>query len=38
MSGEAADTQNQFFQFMTAYDADYVTPDGRLMIDDPDPA
>jgi multiple sugar transport system substrate-binding protein len=35
MSGEAPDTQNQFFQFMTAYDADYVTSDGRLVIDDP---
>jgi multiple sugar transport system substrate-binding protein len=36
MSGQAADTQQQFFQFMAAYDADYVTPDGRLVIDDPE--
>jgi multiple sugar transport system substrate-binding protein len=36
MSGETGDTQYQFFQFMTAYDADYVTPDGRLVIDDPE--
>jgi multiple sugar transport system substrate-binding protein len=35
MSGEASDTQYQFFQFMAAYDAHYVTPDGRLVIDDP---
>ena len=26
---------NQFVQFMAAYEADYVTPDGRLVIDDP---
>ena len=36
MSGEAADTQIQFFQFVAAYDADYVTRDGRLVIDDPE--
>jgi len=36
MSDETGDTQYQFFQFMTAYDADYVTPDGRLVIDDPE--
>jgi multiple sugar transport system substrate-binding protein len=35
MSGDAPDTQNQFFQFLSAYDADYVTQDGRLIIDDP---
>jgi multiple sugar transport system substrate-binding protein len=35
MSGEASDTQVQFFQFLAAYDAHYVTPDGRLVIDDP---
>jgi multiple sugar transport system substrate-binding protein len=35
MSGQASDTQNQFFQFMAAYEADYVTRDGRLDIDDP---
>ena len=27
---------DQFFQFMAAYDADYVTRDGRLVIDDPE--
>jgi multiple sugar transport system substrate-binding protein len=36
MSGEAPDTQNQFFQFLSAYDAHYVTRDGRLVIDDPE--
>jgi multiple sugar transport system substrate-binding protein len=36
MSGEALDTQSQFFQFLSAYDADYVSPDGRLVIDDPE--
>ena len=36
MSGEAGDTQTQFFQFMAAYDAHYVTQDGRLIIDDPE--
>jgi multiple sugar transport system substrate-binding protein len=35
MSGESIETQLQFFQFMSAYDADYVTGDGRLVIDDP---
>ena len=25
----------QFFQFLAAYDADYVTRDGRLVIEDP---
>jgi multiple sugar transport system substrate-binding protein len=35
MSGEASDTQLQFFQFLAAYDADYVTRDGQLVIDDP---
>jgi multiple sugar transport system substrate-binding protein len=33
--GETGDTQYQFFQFLAAYDADYVTRDGRLVIDDP---
>jgi multiple sugar transport system substrate-binding protein len=33
---EAGDTQFQFFQFLAAYDADYVTRDGRLVIDDPE--
>ena len=36
MSGEAADTQYQFFQFLVAYHADYVTRDGQLVIDDPE--
>ena len=36
MSGEATDTQEQLFQFMAAYDANYVTRDGRLVIDDPE--
>jgi multiple sugar transport system substrate-binding protein len=35
MSGAASDTQVQFFQFLSAYDAHYVNPDGRLVIDDP---
>ena len=35
----SADTSTQFDQFMAAYEADYVTRDGRLVIDDPeDPA
>jgi multiple sugar transport system substrate-binding protein len=29
------DTQNGFFQFVAAADAEYVTRDGRLVIDDP---
>jgi multiple sugar transport system substrate-binding protein len=33
---EAADTENGFGQFQTAYDADYVTPEGRLIIDEPE--
>ena len=36
MSAEAADTENAFGEFMTAYEADYVTPDGRLVIDEPE--
>jgi multiple sugar transport system substrate-binding protein len=36
MSVEAADTENVFHQFVTAYGADYVTPNGRLVIDDPE--
>ena len=34
--GPGLDTQNQFFQFLSAYDADYVAQDGRLIIDDPE--
>ena len=29
------DTSNQFAQFVAAYEADYVTRDGRLVIDEP---
>ena len=36
MSVRAGDTDLQFFQFVAAYDADYVTRDGRLVIDDPE--
>jgi multiple sugar transport system substrate-binding protein len=36
MSVEAGDTTFQFFQFIYAYDADYVTRDGKLVIDDPE--
>ena len=36
MSGGAADTGDQLEQFMAAYEADYVTRDGRLVIDDPE--
>jgi multiple sugar transport system substrate-binding protein len=35
MSAVAADTQDQFLQFVAAYDADYVTREGKLVIDDP---
>jgi multiple sugar transport system substrate-binding protein len=33
---EAGDTTFQFFQFIDAYDADYVTRDGKPVIDDPE--
>ena len=36
MSVEANDTVDQFFQFVAAYEADYVTRDGQLVIDDPE--
>jgi multiple sugar transport system substrate-binding protein len=36
MFPEAGDTDVQFAQFATAYEADYVTPDGRLVIDNPE--
>jgi multiple sugar transport system substrate-binding protein len=36
MSGESLDTQDQFFQFLAAYNADYVTREGKLVIDDPE--
>jgi multiple sugar transport system substrate-binding protein len=35
MSAEAEDTRQHFEQFMVAYEADWVTADGRLVIDDP---
>jgi multiple sugar transport system substrate-binding protein len=35
MSKEGNDTTHAFQQFMSAYGADYVTRDGRLVIDDP---
>ena len=30
------DTRNQFEQFMQAYDANYVTREGKFIIDDPE--
>jgi multiple sugar transport system substrate-binding protein len=36
MSMNTYDTTDQFTQFVTAYDAHYVTRDGRLVIDDPE--
>ena len=36
MSAESDDARTQFFQFVAAYQADYVTRDGRLVIDDPE--
>ena len=36
MSVEPAIPRLQFFQFVAAYEADYVTRDGRLVIDDPE--
>jgi multiple sugar transport system substrate-binding protein len=36
MSAEAADTVDQFLQFIAAYDADYVTPEGQLVVDNPE--
>jgi multiple sugar transport system substrate-binding protein len=36
MSVEAYDTTVEFFQFVAAYDANYVTRDGRLVIDEPE--
>ncbi len=32
----SVDTENGFWQFVQAYEANYVTPDGRLVIDDPE--
>jgi multiple sugar transport system substrate-binding protein len=36
MSAEAHDTRRLFEQFMQAYDANYVTREGKLVIDDPE--
>ena len=36
MSVQSFDTWFGFLQFVAAYEADYVTPDGRLVIDDPE--
>jgi multiple sugar transport system substrate-binding protein len=36
MAVRAGDTDLQFFQFMAAFDADYVSRDGKLLIDDPE--
>ena len=36
MSADADDTYEQLDQFMGAYEADWVTRDGRLVIDDPE--
>jgi multiple sugar transport system substrate-binding protein len=36
MSAGSVDTENAFWQFVDAYEADYVTPDGKLVIDDPE--
>jgi multiple sugar transport system substrate-binding protein len=36
MSAESIDTSNGFWQFVDAYEANYVTRDGRLVLDDPE--
>jgi multiple sugar transport system substrate-binding protein len=36
MSAEPDDTIDQFFQFIAAYEAEYVSRDGKLVIDDPE--
>jgi multiple sugar transport system substrate-binding protein len=36
VSDKATEPTYHFFQFLAAYDADYVTGDGRLAIDDPE--
>jgi multiple sugar transport system substrate-binding protein len=36
VAAEPDDTGDQFFQFVQAYQANYVTPEGKLVIDDPD--
>ena len=36
MAVGSPDTEDGFWQFVEAYEANYVTPDGRLVIDDPE--
>jgi multiple sugar transport system substrate-binding protein len=36
MSAEGVDANEAFLQFLAIYEADYVTRDGRLLIDDPE--
>ncbi len=36
MSATGTDTYIEFYLFVSAYGADYVTPDGQLVIDDPE--
>jgi multiple sugar transport system substrate-binding protein len=36
MSVKGDDTLSEFREFVVAYEADYVTRDGRLIIDDPE--
>jgi multiple sugar transport system substrate-binding protein len=36
MAAEPDETVDQFFQFVVAYEADYVAPDGKFVIDDPE--
>jgi multiple sugar transport system substrate-binding protein len=35
LTADTADTENNFWNFVSAEEADYVTPDGKLVIDDP---
>jgi hypothetical protein len=35
MSGQVSETTFQLFQFLAAWDAEYVTRDGKLVINDP---
>jgi multiple sugar transport system substrate-binding protein len=35
LTADTADTMNNFWNFVSAEEADYVTPDGKLVIDDP---
>jgi multiple sugar transport system substrate-binding protein len=36
MAADSVDTSNQFDRFMAAYEAEYVTRDGRLVIENPE--